>query len=79
VVVASLIGVFIQQPLLYVAISAGAAVLFTVFLVYDLNRIAQSRRATQGEAILLAVSVYLDVSNVFLALLQLFSFGRGDD
>jgi modulator of FtsH protease len=79
VLVASLVGIFIQQPLLYVAISAVAAVLFTGFLVYDLNRVAQSRGATQGEAILLAVSVYLDVFNLFLALLQLFDFARRDD
>jgi modulator of FtsH protease len=71
VIVASVIGIFIQQPLLYIAISAVSAVLFTGFLVYDLNRVAQSRGATQGEAILLAVSVYLDVFNVFLALLQM--------
>ena len=47
--------------------------------MYDLNRVAQSRGATQGEAILLAVSVYLDVFNLFLALLQLFDFARRDD
>ena len=49
------------------------------FLVYDLNRVAQSRGATHGEAMLLAVSVYLDVFNLFLALLQLFDFARRDD
>ena len=79
VIVASLIGIFIQQPLLYVAISAVSAVLFAGFLVYDLNRVAQSRGATQGEAIMLAVSVYIDVFNLFLALLQLFDFTRRDD
>jgi len=77
VIVASIIGIFIQLPLLYVAISAVAAVLFTGFLVYDLNRVAQSRGASQGDAILLAVSVYLDIFNLFLALLRLFdSAGR---
>src|SRR6266567_5923097 len=68
VIVASVVGIFIQLPLLSVAISAVAAVLFTGFLVYDLNRVAQSRGATQGDAILLAVSVYLDIFNLFLAL-----------
>ena len=37
VIVASVIGIFIQQPLLYVAISVLSVVLFTGFLVYDLN------------------------------------------
>jgi modulator of FtsH protease len=74
VVVASLIGLFVQLPLLYIGISAVAAVLFTGFLVFDLNRVANSRGATEGHAILLAVSVYLDIFNLFLALLRLFGF-----
>ena len=75
VVVASLVGIFIQLPLLYIVISAVSAVLFTGFLVFDLNRVAQSRGATDGQTILLAVSVYLDIFNLFLALLRLFGIG----
>src|SRR5438105_2059831 len=74
VVVASLVGIFVQLPLLYIGISAVAAVLFTGFLVFDLNRVARSRGATEGQTILLAVSVYLDIFNLFLALLRLFGF-----
>jgi modulator of FtsH protease len=74
VVVASLVGIFVQLPLLYIGISAVAAVLFTGFLVFDLNRVAKARGATEGQAILLAVSVYLDIFNLFLALLRLFGF-----
>ena len=79
VIVASIVGFFVQLPFLQVGISAVAAVLFSGFLVYDLNRIAQSRGASQGEAILLAVSVYLDIFNLFLALLQLFGFASRDE
>jgi modulator of FtsH protease len=74
VLVASLVGIFVQMPLLYIGISAVAAVLFTGFLVFDLNRVAQMRGATEGQAILLAVSVYLDIYNLFLALLRLFGY-----
>ena len=77
VIVASVVGIFIQLPLLYVGISAVAAVLFTGFLVFDLNRVAKARGATEGQAILLAVSVYLDILNLFLALLRLFGFASG--
>jgi FtsH-binding integral membrane protein len=75
VIVASLVGIFIQLPLLYIVISAVSALLFTGFLVFDLNRVARSRGATEGQAILLAVSVYLDIFNLFLALLRLFGLG----
>lgn len=80
VVVASLVGIFIQLPLLYLAIAAVSAVLFTAFLVYDLNRVANAKGVTEGETILLAVAVYLDIFNLFLALLRLFGFfGSSDD
>jgi len=79
VVVASLVGIFIHLPLLYIVISAVAALLFTGFLVFDLNRVAQSRGATEGQAILLAVSIYLDIFNLFLALLRLFGYAGGSD
>ncbi len=80
VVVASVIGLFVQMPLLYIGIAAVSAVLFTGFLVYDLNRVAAARGATQGESILLAVSVYLDIVNLFLALLRLFgAFSNSSD
>ena len=80
VVVASLVGIFVHLPLLYIGISAVAAVLFTGFLVYDLNRVAQSRGASEGQVILLTVSVYLDILNLFLAILRLLGFaGSRDD
>ena len=60
-----------------VAPQAVDLVLFTGFLVFDLNRVANSRGATEGQAILLTVSVYLDIINLFLALLRLFGFAAG--
>jgi modulator of FtsH protease len=77
VIVASVVGIFVQLPLLYIGISAVAAVLFTGFLVFDLNRVANSRGASEGQAILLTVSVYLDIINLFLALLRLFGIAGG--
>src|SRR5690242_13759969 len=70
-------GLFVQSSLLYIGISAVAAVLFTGFLVFDLNRVAAMRGATEGMTILLAVRVYLDIVNLFLALLRLFGFAGG--
>jgi FtsH-binding integral membrane protein len=76
-IIASVVGIFVQSSLLYIGISAVAAVLFTGFLVFDLNRVAQARGATEGQAILLTVSVYLDIINLFLALLRLFGISAG--
>jgi len=80
VIVASVIGIFIHLPILYIGIAVVSAVLFTGFLVYDLNRVANTKGATEGDAIMLAVSVYLDIFNLFLALLRIFGlFGSSDD
>ncbi len=76
VIVASVIGLFIQTPLLWTAISAVSAILFSAFLVYDLNRVARTQGATEGQAIMLAVSVYLEIYNLFLDLLTLLSGRR---
>jgi modulator of FtsH protease len=75
----SLVGLFLHLAFLQVAIAAGGAVLFTAFLVYDLNRIARAGQVSQGDTILMAVSVYLDVVNLFLYLLQLLGIVRGND
>jgi modulator of FtsH protease len=80
VVVASLIGIFVQSPALYIGISAVSVLLFTGLLVFDLNRVAGARSTTEGTAIMLAVSVYLDIVNLFLALLRIFGlFGGSRD
>jgi modulator of FtsH protease len=76
VIVASLVGVFIRAPVLWTVISAVSAILFTAFLVYDLNRVARVQGATEGQAIMLAVSVYLDIYNLFLDSLTLLSSRR---
>jgi modulator of FtsH protease len=76
VIVASVVGLFIQAPVLWTVVSAVSAILFSAFLVYDLNRVARIQGATEGQAIMLAVSVYLDIYNLFLDLLSLLSGRR---
>jgi modulator of FtsH protease len=76
---ASIIGLFLHLALLQIAIAAGGALLFTAFLVFDLNRIARAGQVSQGDTILMAVSVYLDVVNLFLFLLELLGIVRGNN
>ena len=45
----------------------------------DLNRIARAGEISTGDTVLLAVSVYVDVLNLFLALLSLLTAMRGDE
>ena len=71
VLVAALLGLFIHLPLLHLGIALVAAVLFTGFLVYDFNRVANTAVASTGDAIVLAVAIYLDIYNLFLNLLTI--------
>lgn len=71
VVVASLLGIFIHLPFLHLAISFVAALVFTGFLVYDFNRVANTRAGSQGDAIMMTVAIYLDIVNLFLSLLNI--------
>lgn len=75
---ASLIGLFLHLALLEIAIAAGGALLFTAFLVFDLNRVARAGQVSQGDTILMAVSVYIDIVNLFLFILDLLGIVRGN-
>jgi len=73
VILASVIGLFVHLPLYSHVVAAISAVLFSAYIVYDVNRAAGASGASQGTVILLAVNVYLDILNLFLNLLQLLS------
>ena len=74
-----LVGFFVQSTLFHMLLSAVTAVLFSGWVMYDLQRLKQAQ-GDQSTAIWLAVAIYLDVLNLFLAILRLFGlFGSSDD
>ena len=72
-VVASLINIFLHQPLLQLIIAAVGAVLFSFFILYDTQNIIRGNVETEIEA---AVALYLDFLNLFISLLELLGFAR---
>ena len=77
VIVAMVIGLFVQSTVLEILISAAACVLFSLFLLYDIQRVTMTRAGTQGNAIRLALRVYLDIFNLFINLLMLLMMTQG--
>jgi len=73
--VASAANIFFQIPAMSLAISAIAVVLFSAYIIYDINRIVQGGETNYITATL---SVYLSVYNVFVSLLQLLMAFTGD-
>jgi modulator of FtsH protease len=78
VIIAGLINFFLRSPIMYFVISAVTAVVFGGFLMVDMQRTRDARGGT-GDAIMLAIAIYLDIFNLFLSILQIFGFLGGRD
>ena len=77
VLVAALANAFFQIPALALAISALAVVIFSAYILYDINRIVHGGETNY---IVATLSVYLDIYNVFVSLLNLLmAFGGERD
>ena len=74
--VASLVNIFIlQSPLMYVIVTAGVLLIFSLFTIYDTQNIANGAYDSPVDA---AVSLFLDFFNMFTSILQLLGI-MGDD
>lgn len=79
VIIAGIVGIFVQSTALYLLVSVVTAIVFSGFIMYDIQRLRQAQGG-MGDAVWLAVSIYLDVFNLFLAILRIFGlFGGSDD
>jgi modulator of FtsH protease len=78
VIIAGLVNIFLRAPMLYLVISAATAVIFSGFLMYDMQRLRGAKGGT-GDAIMFAIAIYLDIFNLFLSLLQILGFLGGRD
>ena len=76
VVVAMVIGLFVQSTAFQIFISAAACVLFSLFLLYDIQRVTTTANAP-GSAIRIALKIYLDVFTLFLNLLMILMMTQG--
>jgi len=72
---ASAANIFLQIPALALAVSAIAVVLFSAYVLYDINRIVHGG---EDNYITATLAVYLDVFNIFVNLLQLLMAFTGD-
>lgn len=68
VLVAALANAFLQIPVLALAISAVAIMVFSAYILYDINRIVQGGQTNYISATL---AVYLDIYNIFTSLLHI--------
>ncbi len=77
ILVAALANFFLQMPALMLTISVLAIVIFSAFMLYDVQRVVNGGETNYVTATL---AIYLDVYNVFSNLLALFGiFGGSRD
>jgi FtsH-binding integral membrane protein len=71
-------NIFIGQSIISLVASAFAVGLFSLFLIFDTNRIRRTPD-TMGNAVMITLDIYLDIVNLFLNLLNLLAELSGDD
>lgn len=79
VIVAGIVGFFVQSTIFHLILSIVTAVLFSGFVLYDLQRLKHAE-GDQHDATMMAVAIYLDIFNLFLAILRIFGiFGSSEE
>jgi modulator of FtsH protease len=73
VIGASILGMLFHSSALSLAVASVSVLLFAGYILYDTSRIL---RAGSGDAVGAALSLFLDVINLFLALLRILSANR---
>ncbi len=72
----SLLNMFFHNPTANLWISAGALVVFSGLLVFDTWHITRSGAFGEEDYVVAAVQIYLDLLNIFVAILSLLGGGR---
>jgi modulator of FtsH protease len=75
-IAASVVGIFVHATILEIAIGLAGSVIFSLYLVYQIQQV-RNAEDTLGNAIILAVGIYLSIINIFLSLLRLFTAVQG--
>ena len=77
VIIASLAGIFISAPVFHLVLASLTAILFSGFVLYDVQQVKHAHAG--ADPILLAIDIYLDILNLFLALLRILTYFTSDD
>lgn len=76
VVIASVVNIFLQSPMINWVMSVCGVIVFTGLTAYDTQKIKQMGDSGRKGAILGALTLYLDFINMFLLLLRFFGNRR---
>ena len=77
-IVAGVVNIFVGGGLMSFVIGWVGAGLFSLMLVFDVQR-AKSAEDTMGNAVVITLSIYLDIINLFMSILRILSYLQGGD
>ncbi|EDY85412.1 integral membrane protein, partial [gamma proteobacterium HTCC5015] len=77
VIVAAVANIFLQMPMFSVAISSVVILLMSGFILFDTSRMVNQPHT--ANYIVMTVSLYLNIFNIFISLLQILGVAGGDD
>lgn len=76
VLAASLVNIFLQMPLMSMVIPGAVVLLMSGFILFDTSRIINGGETNY---VMATISLYLNIFNLFVSLLQLLGIARSDD
>lgn len=75
VILAGIVNIFLQLPILYLVGSAVGAILFSLYILYDINRAVNSQG---NDPVMITLALYLDIYNLFMNLLNILMILSGN-
>ena len=73
---ASLLNIFLQMPVMSLVIPGAVVLLMSGFILFDTSRIINGGETNY---VMATISLYLNIFNLFISLLQLLGIARSDD
>jgi hypothetical protein len=69
----SFMAMFIQQPIVHLIFSCMGALLFSFYIIYDVQILMEGKRVqlSPDDYVLAAINLYLDIINLFIYILQI--------
>ena len=77
-VVLSIMQIFIQSSIMALFIAIIGCGVFSVYLLYDLNKLYYSVDEFERDPLIVAIDIYLDIINLFIYILELLRDCRDD-
>lgn len=74
IILLGLFNIWLQNRMIHVCLTGAGAVLFSLYIIYDVSMIM--KKVSPEEYILAAATLYLDIINLFVKLLELFGERR---